>query len=370
LTGQDTPLGNFHEHFITQSFQPFAEFEWHPAPKLVIVAGVKDANYDMVLNQYQDNGKTVGCLGGVAATQPVTGAPICVGGAAFTHHGVNYNNWLPNIAARYYIKSKWSAYAQFAEGSVIPPSSVFDVPNGQVLTPPKPTLAKTYQIGNVLKFSRWTLDADAYYVHFQNGYDQYTDPATNEPVFVATGPSNTRGIEAESNIILGWGFSLYVNGTMGSAKYQAGQNYPNGGLWVANTPKNVESVAFLWCHKNWDVGLIDKRVGTLYNDNGSFTYLIGGIKIPYPVDQALTINPFNMVNVYVNYTIKNQSWLRGSKLGLAANNLADSHNVVGITPANAATSTAAYAPSPNDLLNLLPGRSVMATFTIGWAPKR
>src|ERR1035437_9828068 len=99
-----------------------------------------------------------------------------------------------------------------------------------------------------------------------------------------------------------------------------------------NTPKNVESVAFLWRHKNWDIGLTEKRVGTLYNDNGSLTYLIGGIKIPYPVDQAITINPFNMLNVYVNYTIKNQSWLRGSKLGLAVNNLADSHNVVGVTP--------------------------------------
>ncbi len=370
LTGQDTPLGNFHEHFITQSFQPFAEFEWHAAPKLVIVAGVKDANYNMILNQYQDNGKTVGCLGGVAATQPVTGAPICVGGAAFVNHQIDYNNWLPNIAARYYVKSTWSAYAQFAEGSVIPPSNVFDVPNAQVLVPPKPTLAKTYQIGNVLKHSRWTLDADAYYIHFQNGYDSYIDPTSNEPVFVATGPSNTKGIEAESNIIVGWGVSLYLNGTVGSAKYQEGQNFPNGGLWVANTPKNVESIALLWQHKNWDVGLVDKRVGTLYNDNGSLTYLINGAKIPYPVDNAITINPFTVVNVFVNYTIKNQSWLRGSKLGLAVNNIADSHNVVGITPFTAATSTVAFAPNPGDQLNLLPGRSVMVTFTMGYAPKR
>jgi iron complex outermembrane receptor protein len=370
LTQVDTPLGNFHEHFFTQSFQPFAEFEWRPLSKMVIVAGVKDANYDMALNQYQDNGKTVGCLGGVASTDPATGAPICIGGPAFTHHEIDYNNWLPNIAARYYIKSSWSAYAQFAEGSIIPPSSVFDVPNAQVLVPPKPTLAKTYQIGNVLKFRRWTLDGDAYYVHFQNGYDSYTDPTDNEPVFVATGPTNTKGVEAESNIILGWGFSLYLNGTLGSAKYAEGPGIPNGGLWVADTPKNVESLAFLWRYKNWDVGLIDKRVGTLYNDNGTLTYLIGGIKIPYPVDQAITINPFNMVNVFVNYQIKNQSWLRGSKLGLAVNNLADSHNVVGITPFTAATSTVAFAPNPGDLLNLLPGRSVMVTFTMGYAPKR
>jgi iron complex outermembrane receptor protein len=157
---------------------------------------------------------------------------------------------------------------------------------------------------------------------------------------------------------------------MGSAKYQTGPNFPNGGLWVANTPKNVESVAFLWRRKNWDVGLVEKRVGTLYNDNGSLTYLINGIKIPYPVDQAVTINSFNVVNVYVNYAIKNQSWLRGSKIGLAVNNLADSHSIVGVTPFTAATSTVAFAPNPGDQLNLLPGRSVMVTFTVGYAPKR
>jgi iron complex outermembrane receptor protein len=370
ITWQDTPLPNFHEHFDTLSTQPFAEYEWHPMQKLVITVGVKDANYEMVLNQYQDNGKTVGCLGGVASTDKITGAPICIGGAAFTTHQIVYNNWLPNVAARYHFRDNWSAYAQWAEGSIIPPSNVFDVPNAQVLVPPKPTLAKTYQIGNVVKFRRWTLDADAYYVHFQNGYDSYIDPTTNEPVFVATGPSNTKGLEAESNIVIGWGFTLYLNGTLGSAKYQTGPNFPNGGLWVANTPKNVETLSLLWRHKNWDVGLVEKRVGTLYNDNGTFNYTIDGIKIPYPVDQAITINPFNVVNVFINYTVKNASWMRGSKIGLAINNLADSHNIVGVTPFTAATATVAYAPNPGDQLNLLPGRSVMVTFTAGYAPKR
>jgi iron complex outermembrane receptor protein len=98
--------------------------------------------------------------------------------------------------------------------------------------------------------------------------------------------------------------------------------------------------------------------------------VINGAKIPYPVDQAITINPFNLLNVYVNYTVKNASWLRGSKIGLAINNLADSHNVVGITPFTAATATAPYVANPGDQLNLLPGRSVMVTLTAGWAPKR
>ena len=152
LTWADTPFGNFHEHFITQTVQPFAEYEFRPTQKLMITAGIKDAYYNMALNQYQDNGKIVGCLGGVASKDPVTGAPICIGGAAFTSHRISYNNWLPTLTARYRVRRNWSAYAQFAEGSVIPPSSVFDVPGGNVLTPPKPTLAKTYQIGSVLKY--------------------------------------------------------------------------------------------------------------------------------------------------------------------------------------------------------------------------
>ena len=267
VTWVDTPLGNFHEHFITQTFQPFAEFEWRPTRKLVITAGIKDANYLMTLNQYQDNGKTVGCLGGTAATDPVTGAPICVGGGAFTTHSIDYNNWLPTLTARYRVWRNWSVYAQFAEGSIIPPSNVFDVKNAVVLTPPKPTLAKTYQTGSVLKFNRWTLDVDAYYVHFQNGYDSYIDITSNEPAFVATGPSNTKGIEAESNILVGHGLSLYLNGSAGSAKYQTGRNYPNGGLWVANTPKDTEAVGLFWQQRNWDVGILNKRVGRMYNDN-------------------------------------------------------------------------------------------------------
>ncbi len=306
----------------------------------------------------------------MASKDPVSGAPICIGGAAFTTHSIGYNNWLPTLTARYRLRRNWTAYAQAAEGSIIPPSNVFDVPNATVLTPPKPTLARTYQIGSVLKYNRWTLDFDAYYVHFQNGYDSFIDPTSNEPVFVATGPSNTKGLEAESNIVIHRGLSLYLNGSMGAAKYQTGPNYPNGGLWVANTPKDTEVVGLFWQLNNWDVGYTNKRVGRMYNDNGSLNYLINGASIPFPVDQAIKINPFDVSNVYFNYTMKGASWLRGSKLGVSVNNLFDNHSVVGITPFTAATAAVPFAPNPGDQLNLLPGRSVMVSLTVGYAPRR
>ena len=375
ITQQYTPLGIFHEHFITQSYQPFAEFEWRATPKLVITPGIKAADYNMHLEQYQDNGKTVGCLGGVAGTYPASagiwaGAPSCTGGVQFATHGINYNNWLPTLTARYRLWSQWSVYGQFAEGSVIPPSSVFDVPGGNVLTAPKPTLAKTYQTGSVLKMNRFTLDADLYYIHFQNGYQSYIDPTTNEPVFVATGPSNTKGFEMESHVAVGYGLSVYGNLTAGSAKYQTGRNYPNGGLWVANTPRNVEGLSLLWQHRNYDMGMTLKRVGQYYNDNGSLSYKINGISVPYPVDEAVKIQPWNILNIFMNYTIKNSSRFRGTKIQLAINNVANNHALVGVTPATAATPTAAFVANAGDQLNLLPGRSISLTVTGGWAPRR
>ena len=343
----DAPTPRFHEHFITQTYQPFAEYEWRATPRLSIVAGIKDARYDMHFDQYQDI-KNVLCLGGKLDKANFR----CIGGAAFVAHSVDYNSWLPSIAARYRVQRNLSVYAQFGEGSSIPPSAVFDVPNAVVEAPPKPTLAKTYQGGAVMKFNRWTLDVDAYYIHFQNPYSSVNDPNNfNEPVYVLNSPSNTKGIEAEGNIVVGHGVSLYLNGTLGAARYQ------NTGLWVANAPRDTGTVGLTWQQKNWTTGFFDKGIGKMYNDNGS-------------VHQAVPIDPFNVSNIFINYTIRNSSFLRGSKLGLSVNNLFDSHSIVAITPGNGPTATVPYAASGGDFLTLMPGRSVMVSLTVGYAPRR
>src|SRR5262249_17114858 len=160
--------------------------------------------------------------------------------------------WSEPADARYRLRSNWSIYAQFATGSVIPPSSVFDTKGALVGVTPKPTTTKTYQAGSVLKFNRWTLDFDAYYSHFQNPYSSFIDTLSGESYFYQTGPSNTKGLEAESNILLAGGFSLYLNGTVGSAKYQEGKGIANGGLWVATTPKDTEAIGFTYQKKTWD----------------------------------------------------------------------------------------------------------------------
>ncbi len=259
--------------------------------------------------------------------------------------------WLPSIDGTLQDQDQLVGICAVRQGSKIPPSSVFDVQFGIGICRPRDG-SKTYQAGSVVKFNRWTLDVDAYYIHFQNQYTAVNDPNNfNEPVYILTGPSNTKGVEGESNIFISHGLSLYLNATMGAARYQT------SGLWVANAPHDTETMGLTWQQRNWDVGFFHKRIGKLWNDNGS-------------VNQAVPIDPFSMTNVFVNYTIRNSSILRGSKLGLAINNLLDNHNITAVTPGIGPTPTVAYVPSGGDFLQLLPGRSIMVTLTAGWAPKR
>ncbi len=370
LTQQLVPLPNFHEHFITQSFQPFVQYALRATQKLTITAGVK-ANWEgLVLNQYQD-GATVGCLGGTQGKDPVSGTPTCAGGAAFVTHNYSWNNWLPTGTAHYQAARNTAFYGQFAEGSEAPPTSLFDVPGGNITTNANPTLAKVYQVGTVTKYNRWTLDTDAFYIHYQNGYAAYTDTATGEDVWTQTGPSNTRGLEAESNIVVGHGFNLYLNGSLNSAKYAEGPNYPNGGLWVADAPDSIETGGLFYQHKNWDIGVLGKRVGRMWDDNKTLTYTINGAKIAFPVDQAVEISPFNVMNLNFNYTFKGESLFRGSKLGFSCNNLFNHESITGVTAATKAVlGGAIFVPNAGDLIQTMAGRSVMVTLTAGFAPKR
>ena len=332
---------NFHEKFITQSAQPFAQYEFHVTRRLTVTGGFKMSNYNVHLLQYSDNGKTIGCIGGKVV------AGICTGALDFLTHTANYRAWQPTFDARYRLQNNWSVYAQYATGNVIPPSSVFDVKNAAVALIPKPTQTKTFQFGSVYKTNRFTLDADFFLIHAGNPYSSSPDPATGEPAYFATADTQTKGFEVEGNITLGKGLFLYGNGTIGSAKYA------NTLLWVASSPHDTQTLGVTYLKGNWDVGFFNKRIGTLYNDNGS-------------LNQAIKLDPFNITNLFINYTIKNSSYFRGTKFRFGINNLFDQHNIVGLTPA----STASNAPAAGDFLTLMAGRSVSVSMTFGYAPKR
>ena len=329
-TWVDAALPNFHEMFGTTTVQPYAEFGWKAAPNFTVTPGIKLAHYSQDFTQFADNGKTVGNLNGAASVQ----------------HAVSYNTWLPSVDAHYLVQSYWSVYGQYGKGQNIPPTSIFDVKGAQVATTPKPILTDTVQFGSVWKSNRATLDVDYYHINFQNDYSSTIDPVSAETVYFLTSDSTTQGFEAESTILVGGGFAVYLNGTTGTAKYNDTKQ------WVQNAPSDTETIGATYNQRSWNLGLFSKRVGKMYNDNGA-------------VHQAVPIDPFNITNVFVNYQLGGSSKLSNTRIRFAINNLTDSHAITAVTPA----STKSNDPAAGDILTLMGGRSVSVSLTVGFSPR-
>ena len=226
----DDVLPNFNEQFYTNSYQPFAEYEFHATQKLTVTGGFKYAYYNQNLKLYADNGKTVGNLGG---QQP------------FVEHSGGYSSYPPSADANYRLKTNWSVYGQFSTGSVIPPSSVFDVTGAVVSVLPE---ADDSGSGNVpgrycveveechLQ-RRWLLHRTSRTRHVGSPGSKHRN---SDAVHTTSGDSSSeRIVRGETNVYLTHGLSFYANGTVGTAKYISqtvnGVVNPNYGLWVANT---------------------------------------------------------------------------------------------------------------------------------------
>jgi len=280
-----------------------------------VTPGFKLAYYKQNFTQFADNGKTVGSLNG----------------APFVKHAVTYTAALPSIDGRYLVRGNWSVYGQYGRGQNIPPSSVFDVKNAQVGAPPKPILTDTAQFGSVWKSNRATLDVDAYHINFQADYSSTLDIATGDTEYFLNGRLVTQGVEAESTILVGRGVAVYLNATAGTSKYVDSK------LWSQNAPSDTETLGLTYNLANWNVGYFHKRVGGLFND---------------------------IANLFVNYTVGGQSKLSPTRIRFAVNNLLDSHAITGVTAASKTSSLAA----PGDVLQLMAGRSVSVSMTVGFLP--
>jgi iron complex outermembrane receptor protein len=353
ITHYDQPYSKFHENYWINSYNPFAEYEWHPTSKLSITAGFKYAYYTFALKQYADDGGVVGI--------PANGGPSISSERGF-------GAALPSASANYRILPNWSVYADFGKGDEIPPSSLFDVAGGgpEVGAIGSPMMTTTYQGGTVGKLKRFTFDADVFRVKFQNNYIAYTVPTSNPNYDLNEyylGPdSYTLGFEGEANAALGYGLHLYANGTVEKANY-TGTGVPSG-LNVADTPSYTQDLALTYQAHALDLGVVEKRVGTYTNDNGTY-------------HNQSYVAPFNNVNLFLNYTIRKHSMFDQSKIGFSINNLFNSENVtdvIGFGNSPVAVGNSAYLASttisPLDQLNLTAGRSFTVTFKVGIFPGR
>jgi iron complex outermembrane recepter protein len=389
---QDQPLGNFDETFYTDSYQPFAEYEFHVTPKFNITAGGKIAYYTYNVIHKADDGKTVGNLCPLGQT---TGCPTTA-----TDTGTFYAP-LPSLDLNYRFQHNWAGYVQVATGSIIPPSSVYDYnhtpsatnPTPGLLTPPKQQKSTTYQLGTILKLNRFTLDGDAYRVRFQNSYSSVIDPTTTETVNYLQPSSVTQGIEFETTAVLTKGLNLYLNGTAANAFYEGEVNANTtstqvtapvyekapSGLWVQQTPADTEMQGLTYTGHGLDLGIFNHRVGEQRVDNGQYH------------NQAI-IAPFSTLNSYVNFTVRNHSIFDQTKIQLGGNNLLNSHNITALTLAgspstvylngggtcssptasNPCDAFVTSGPSPlsgTDNPTFISGRNFSVSVTFGFAPQ-
>ncbi|MGA2888566.1 MAG: TonB-dependent receptor [Terracidiphilus sp.] len=389
----DQPLGNFDETFYTDSYQPYAEYEFHLTPKFNVTAGTKFAYYTYDVIHKADDGKTVGNLCPLGQT---TGCP-----ATATDTGTFFST-LPSLDLNYRFQPNWAGYIQVATGSIIPPSSVYDynhtpsasVPTPGLLTPPKQQKSTTYQVGTVLKLNRITLDGDAYRVRFQNSYNSVIDPTTSETVNYLQPSSITQGLEFETTAVLTKGLNLYLNATAANAYYEGELNANTtstqltapvyekapSGLWVQQTPADTEMQGLTYTSRGLDLGIFNKRVGEQRVDAGAYH------------NQAI-IAAFSTLDSYVNYTVRNRSIFDQTKIQLGGNNLLNQHNITALTLSGspnmiflngggACTSTTATATNPcdafitngptpisaNDNPTFISSRSFSVSITFGFAP--
>ncbi|MFZ6771775.1 TonB-dependent receptor [Undibacterium sp. SXout7W] len=219
-----------------KQYQPFVEFEWAPVANLTITPGLKYMNFQRSLDA------TVNQTTRIATTADQT-----------------YTSTLPFLTVNYSINKEWSAYAQVAKGFLVPDLSMFYV-NNPTLATPKPQTSTNYQLGAVHHSRNLTLDADIYYIDFN---DKIASTGTgNDLVYYNQGGVIYKGIEAAATYYIGSGFSVHANASLNSAKTK------DTNLQVAKAPESTSALGLLYKANGLYGSLIAKTTGTQYAKDG------------------------------------------------------------------------------------------------------
>jgi len=294
-----------------------------------VTPGVKTVYYKFDFTQFADNGKTVGSLNGAPSIE----------------HSASFNAWQPSFDMNYKLRHKlvglWSVRDRQLDSSIEGLGRQECRRIGIAKADADPDFS-----------SRFGME-----VRSRDARRGFLCHSLRECVRVLSGCGQRTGLLPEWNI--------EDEGT-GSRKHRVSRRrperlpewnvnsakYTSTGLWLANAPKNTQTVGLSYQQQNWDLGFFNKRIGSMWNDNGN-------------VNEAVAIDPFNISNLYLNYTIKNQSEFSQTKIRLTINNLFDQHSIVGVKPA----ATTSNLPAANDQLTLLAARSVSLSLTLGFSPR-
>jgi iron complex outermembrane receptor protein len=230
-----TTYVNYDQQSDGHQFQVFGELAIRPLDGLTITPGIKyitfTRNIDAVANQK-------------------------------THlPAVFHANWtatLPFATVHYQPNDRLAFYFQFAKGFLAPPLSVlynFNPGNNTV----QPQTSTNYQLGVVYHGENLSIDADVYYIDFNNKFA--SAKVNGDTVFYNQGGVVYKGIEGQVTYAFGNGLALFVNGSINSARSR------DTHLQVAKAPKGTAAAGILYKHGPFRFSIIDKYTGVQYADD-------------------------------------------------------------------------------------------------------
>jgi iron complex outermembrane receptor protein len=220
------------------------------------------------------------------------------------------------------------AYAQWARGFLAPNLNVLyvDDPTHNTL---KPQSTTNVQVGTTWVTQALNLSVDAYTINFSNEIVPFTEIFNGQSVkqFQNLGAVKYKGIEAEGTYAVGFGFSVYANATLNSARQQSDQT------WVPETPNRTAALGLLYNQGPVQASVIDKYVGVRYGDTGD-AYRFGG---------------YASTDAAVNYMFRNAFGpLKHAKAGVTLQNITDHRGIYFLN---------GYSSANAPLFFTLPGRS-------------
>ena len=302
-TGIDRDL-----HQALTTIQPYAQFDWKPIDGLVISPGVRYSYFDRNVNSIV-NVKT---------------------GSAQIYDN-SFDALLPSIAANYTLMEGWTTYAQVAEGFLAPNENFFNTadPNATKITPQK---SWNVQAGTSFQAGDWTISGDVYNINFSNLIGSRT--VGGQAVFFNQGGATYKGLEADLTYSLGYGLSIYGNGSLNSAKdHQTHQ-------WLANAPEETAALGLIYNQDGYYGSLIDKWIGGRYGDVG----------------QTQWLQPYSTLDMSLGFDLSHWNGAPdGTWIKLQVNNLIDTNKIFALAGYTVQDGTPLYWT--------VPGRSVFVSIS-------
>ena len=217
-------------HQTLQTIQAYLQVDWRPIDNLTLTPGFRYAYFDRSVEA------DVNVRSGLAQQYDNTFATV-----------------LPSFTANYRFTPNWSSYLEVAAGALAPNENFFNR-----LTPTTtkfdPQTSWNYQIGTSYRDDRFAASIDGYYIDFSNLITSTNVGA--DTIYTNNGGVTYKGVEADATYNVGYGVSLYANGSVNSARSQTTR------LDIQNTPDATAAFGILYNQSGFSGSLLDKWVGS------------------------------------------------------------------------------------------------------------